>query len=119
MKEAIVKQQTKISKLERRDFGSPSNPTTTVIVSERNNPGGLNAANVTTRTTKAKERAEQMMIREMETAERGARNQTYKATREEAIKKVERWATSIAEREAREREKAEVRTLSPLPPLFL
>jgi hypothetical protein len=108
LKETIVKQQIKISKLERRGFHSPSSLPTTITLNEHANVGGLNAEELTERT----------MVREMEVAEREARDQFDKAARERATNKVERWAASIAKREAREREKAEVRALYPLSPLF-
>ena len=59
-----------------------------------------------------------MMMREIEAAERGARNHIDKAAREGTIRRVERWAASIAEQETREREETEIRALSSLSPLF-
>lgn len=119
MKETIVDQQTKISKLERQGFHSPSSPLTTIMLNEHDNCGGLNTGNVTTRIAKAEERAERVMMREMEMAKRECREQTEKAAREGTIKRVERWLVSVAEREARERDqKAETRALSPLSSFF-
>jgi len=115
LKETIFEQQTKISKLESQGFHSPP---TTVTLNEHDNLGGLNTGNLTTRIAKAEERAERVTMRETGVAKREDRDQTEKAAREGTIKRVERWVVSIAEREAREREKAETRALSPLSSLF-
>lgn len=98
MKETIFEQQTEISKLERQGFHSPFSPPTTVTLNEHDNLGGLNAGNLTTRIAKG--------------------GQAEKAVRDGTTKRVERWVVSVAEREAREREKAETRALSPLSSFF-
>ena len=118
MKETIFEQQLKISKLGCQDVYNPSSLPTTTAVNKRDSIGGSNAVDVTTRIATAEERAEQMMMREIEAAERGARNHIDKAAREGTIRRVERWAASIAEQETREREETEIRALSSLSPLF-
>jgi len=118
LKETIFEKQTKISKLERQGFHSPPSSPTTITPNEHDNLGGLNAGNLTTRIAKAKERAERITMRKMGMAKWEDRDQTETAAREGTIKRVERWVVSVAEREAREREKAETRALSPLSSLF-
>ena len=90
MRETIVEQQMKISKLERRCLNSPYDLSTTVTYNRLD------------------------VMRERERAKR--------ATREWVTENVGRlddgWAALIAEGEAREGDEAEIRTLSPMSPLF-
>lgn len=68
---------------------------------------------MTARITETRERMKQMTMGGTEAAEREAKKQTKKTTREGAIKSVERWAALVAERE-----NGEIEALSPLSPFF-
>ena len=103
MKEAIVEQQIKISKLKRQDLSNLSNLPAAAAVHEPHSPKGPDTADTTARITETVERAEQEA---KEQAEESAREKMDKVARRRAEREEARRAEQMAEEEA-EREKQE------------
>lgn len=120
MKETIVEQQIKISKLERQGPNSPPNPPTTNIPAEvtaarePRNTNGHNAAGLTARIPETEERAKREEREEECFAEQIQR--AAKKAVERRAEQAARERQRVTREAGREAEEAEGKDPSPVPP---
>lgn len=125
MKDTIVEQQIKISKLERRGFNSlpdlstPTTPSEATTARELHSIEDPITTGITARTQKPKKQAEMKARKEKELAEQEARERAKREAKEraeqEAKERAEREAKEQAEKAANENKGAEKKDLSPVP----